>query len=317
MMGGTSASDHRPPPLPQQAMIDGSTMIVLQEAIIVKCLLSACVLEPLPSPAEKTNAVLAMERMDDGTMIATPSAKRKTMNTGTATTVVAIPKHDVEVRHEVCLFIQHLLSNDSRALTVLVHRGLTVSEMCILMDGVPALYACKSMLGGLLRGSSLAAHSRGLAFIVEYARRYPVDECARAGRNAVNGILEMLGPVVCHVCYSEGEDVTAAIKSIGHSIVSLVGCFPGLRGPMLEILRRTLEGKEMMELRAMSSKGGGGGKGGVMMSPAMGGEMKEGGAGGAHYAQLLSGGTSSNFADQVPGLLDKAFGILQQSPAPE
>jgi hypothetical protein len=152
----------------------------------------------------------------------------------------------VEARQEICGFLQKLLAADPPALRLLVQRGLSAPDLALLLDGVPALLAFRPVLGGLARGSSLVAHAHALAFVAEFARRWPVEEALQAAKEGIGAVLDHhLQPVGLQVCQAEGEDVTSAAESICQSILTLArDVFPQLAPFALEAAGRALQDNE-------------------------------------------------------------------------
>lgn len=174
----------------------------------------------------------------------------------------------VEARQEICGFLQKLLAADPPALRLLVQRGLSAPDLALLLDGVPALLACRPVLGGLARGSSLVAHAHALAFVAEFARRWPVEEALQAAKEGIGAVLDHhLRPVGLQVCQAEGEDVTSAAESICQSILTLArDVFPQLAPFALEAAGRALQDNEGHAAASDVGMGGGrpgGRRGGV------------------------------------------------------
>lgn len=199
-----------------------------------------------------------------------------------------------EAHQEICGFLQHALAANPPALCLLVQRGLSATDMALLLDGVPALLACRSVLGTLARGSSLVARAHVLAFLAEFGRRWPVEEALQAARDGIGAVLDHhLRPVGLQVCQAEGEDVMSAVESMCQSILTLARhVFPALAPLALEATRRALGEKEVQELRGFGGHGEGGGKG-----------RRRGGGGG--------GGDGGGFA-RVPALLEMLAKNLAQ-----
>jgi hypothetical protein len=217
---------HRPPPDASEAngfhemasvptkLTDGQAISLLQGAIIVQCLLSACIRYPTCADEEGRSAMSFLE-----------------------------------CRQHVCTFLQDIILEDPRVIMLLVQKGLSVAELGILLDGVPAMQSVRFWLASIYSGCSIADHARSFTFLLEYARRYPSEETFFAARQAVTNLTSTLSMATLQVCYNEGEDVVASMRCISRCILGLVSVFPSLRLQVAEPLIKALQTKEMESLR--------------------------------------------------------------------